>query len=155
MIPVRRGRTVWVNWDVARYPYFTHANWHKTGGLTITVQTRDQKELLLLRVDPKTGLTVGLLTERDAAWVNLDSSMPRWLEDGSAFLWTSERDGAWRIGITEPKAEPATRNRSTQRGYQGFVHVDFQRVRSISERVTILRRHTCSAWRWTRAHQKC
>ena len=44
-------------------------------------------------VDPVTGRTTKLLTEKDDAWVNLDQAVPRWLEGGKAFVWLSESLG--------------------------------------------------------------
>lgn len=99
VISAKGGRTRWLNWDAAKYPYFTHADWHERGGLTITVQTRDQREVVLLRADPKTGVTSPLLTERDPVWVNLDQKFPKWLADGSGFLWTTERNGGWELEL--------------------------------------------------------
>lgn len=119
-----RGRVAWVSWDAARYPYFAHADWHPRGGLTLVVQSRDQRELALLRVDPRSGRTTPLLTETDAAWVNLDGQMPRWLGDGSAFLWTSERTGAWQL---ERRHADGTFGRvivPPSAGYHGLVHLD-------------------------------
>ena len=72
---IRGGETVWVKWDAKKYPYLTAVRWDKEGPLTLAVQTREQKELVLLRADPATGETTALLTERDvrsaAGWVKL------------------------------------------------------------------------------------
>ena len=72
--------------------------WGADGPLTVVVQSRDQREVVLLAADPATGATRSLWTERDPAWVNLDHEMPRWLPEsslpGGGFLWTSEREGA-------------------------------------------------------------
>jgi glucose dehydrogenase len=53
--PVRGGKTIWIQWDSRRYPYLTKVDWDEHGPLTVEVQTRDQKELVLLKVDLKTG----------------------------------------------------------------------------------------------------
>ena len=124
IVPVQGGKVVWLRWDAVRFPYFTHADWHKTGGLTVCVQTRDQKELVLLRVDPKTGATTPLLTERDSAWINLDPSMPQWLDDGSGFLWTSEREGAWQLEMRNRSGKLQRVLVPPSARYQGFVHLD-------------------------------
>ena len=66
--------------------------WGEHGPLTLTVLSRDQTDLALLKVDPTWGETNILLTEHADAWVNLPQDVPVWLseEDGSGFLWASE-----------------------------------------------------------------
>ncbi len=124
VIPVRGGTTRWVNWDTARYPYLARVDWHERGGLTLVVQSRDQRELALLRADPKTGLTEPLVIERDPAWVNLDQQVPRWLRDGCGFLWTSERAGAWQLELRAPDGALRRVLVPPEEGYQGLVSVD-------------------------------
>jgi dipeptidyl-peptidase 4 len=93
------GATRWVEWDREKYPYLARVVWKKAvAPLCLLVQNRAQQEELLLAVDPTSGATRGLLRERDAAWLNLDSKpMPVWLKDG--FLWTTERNGAWQVEL--------------------------------------------------------
>ncbi|HVC99364.1 MAG TPA: S9 family peptidase [Pirellulales bacterium] len=93
IVPATGGETVWVSWNAERYPYLGQVRWDKDGPLTIVVQTRDQKELLLLKADPATGRTTRLLAERDPAWVCLEYDVPHWLAEGQGFLWISEREG--------------------------------------------------------------
>lgn len=87
----RNGGTepTWVQWDAAKFPYLARVDWPEKGAMTILVQNREQTEQVLLEVEPTTGLTGTLLVERDEAWVNLHGG-PKWLADGSAFLWVSE-----------------------------------------------------------------
>jgi dipeptidyl-peptidase-4 len=124
LVPAAGGKTTWVEWDRTRYPYLATVTWQKNSPLTILVQDRAQQEEVLLAVDPATGLTTPLLTERDAAWLDLDPQMPHWLEDGSGFLWTSERDG-------EPRLELHARDGRRQwavtppgLGFRSLAHVD-------------------------------
>ncbi len=124
IISIRGGRPVWVDWDTARLPYFTRADWHRQGGLTICVQSRDQREVRLLRVDPGRGTTTPLVTEGDPLWVNLDPQMPRWLEDGSGFLWTTERTGAWQLELHHPDGSLDHVLTPSTIGYQGFCAID-------------------------------
>ncbi len=124
VISVRGGRTTWIRWDAARYPYLVRVDWDKHGGLTLTVQTRDQGELVLLRADPKTGATTPLVTEHDAAWVNIDQQMPQWLDDGSGFLWTSERYGGWDLELRDRDGRLQRVLVPPVAGYQGFVSAD-------------------------------
>lgn len=96
---------VWVEWDRGAYPYLARVNWPEQGEMTILVQNRAQTEQVLLAVDPDTGRTRPLLVERDDAWLNLHDA-PRWLKDGSAFLWVSEPAG--------PAGEPRLELRDVQ-----------------------------------------
>jgi dipeptidyl-peptidase-4 len=98
VVPIRGGETVWLQWDREKYPYLTTVHWDEYGPLTVAVQTRDQKELLLLQADDHTGTTRSLLTERDPAWVNIRQDVPRWLAGGRGFIWASDRPGAdWQL----------------------------------------------------------
>lgn len=93
VVPARGGRPVWIDWDAKAYPYLATVRWPRKGPLTLLVQNRAQTEERLLAADPATGRTRLLLEERDEAWLNLDQEFPRWLEDGSGFLWLTERNG--------------------------------------------------------------
>jgi dipeptidyl-peptidase-4 len=93
VVPARGGRAVWIDWDAKAYPYLATVRWPRKGPLTLLVQNRAQTEERLLAADPATGRTRLLLEERDEAWLNLDQEFPRWLEDGSGFLWLTERNG--------------------------------------------------------------
>src|SRR5262245_135103 len=87
--PVSGGEPVWVDWDRAKYEYLAAVRWDKHGPLTIQVQDRRQRHIILLRVDPKTGNTTSLLDEWDPAFTNLRQENPRWVSS-SEFVWLSE-----------------------------------------------------------------
>jgi dipeptidyl-peptidase-4 len=72
--------------------YLARVAWAKDGKtLYVQRQTRDQRRLDLLAVDPATGTGQVILTETSAHWVDLtDDFKP--LKDGT-FLWSSERSG--------------------------------------------------------------
>lgn len=99
IIPAAGGDTVWVEWDRTTYPYLATVKWPKNAPLTIVVQNRPQTESVIMTVDPDSGETTVLHTERDPAWVDLDQTVPRWLDDGSAFLWSTERAGAPQLEL--------------------------------------------------------
>jgi dipeptidyl-peptidase 4 len=102
VVPSAGGPTIWVSWDVQRYPYLTRVVWPRKGPLSVLVENRAQTEEVLLAVEPKDGTSRVLLTETDAAWLNLPprgSVVPAWLEDGSGFLWLSERNGGWEVEL--------------------------------------------------------
>jgi dipeptidyl-peptidase-4 len=99
VVPITGGLTMWIPWDRDHYPYLASVHWTKNAPLTVGVIDRRQSEYLVFTGDPATGATHPLLTERDAAWINLEQSVPRWLEDGSGFLWMTERGGAWQLEL--------------------------------------------------------
>lgn len=73
--------------------YLARVNWTADGkALLVQRESRDQKTLDLLRVDPATGHATVLFTERSGpkSWLNLEDTYP--LKDGS-ILWRSERTG--------------------------------------------------------------
>ena len=90
------GKTVWLDYDRAKYSYLGKVTWKEEGPLTLTVLSRDQTDLALLTAEPDTGKTRVLLSEHDDAWVNLPQDVPVWLsgKDGGGFLWASERSGS-------------------------------------------------------------
>jgi dipeptidyl-peptidase-4 len=97
IVSVRGGAPRWVTWDVARYPYLARAIWPAMGPLTLIALGRTQTVLAVLAVDPATGSTRPLVTESDAAWINVAKDPLTWLPDGSGFLWMTEKDGAWSL----------------------------------------------------------
>jgi dipeptidyl-peptidase-4 len=88
----------WIEWDHEKYPYLVSVTPAEDGPLTITVETREQHDLVLMVVDQATGQTKALIQERDPAWVNINQQTPYWLPGGK-FLWTSERDSAWQLEL--------------------------------------------------------
>ena len=72
--------------------YLARVKWSKDGRtLFVERQTRDQKRLDLLAVDPATGAARPVLTETAKTWINLNNDFHP-LKDGS-FIWGSERTG--------------------------------------------------------------
>lgn len=101
------GPTRWVDWDGAAFPYLARVMWPERGGrLSLVVLNRAQTEERLLSVDPATGHATTLLRETDPAWIDLTPgigqaglSLPRWLPDGSGFLWAAERGNRWQLEL--------------------------------------------------------
>jgi len=119
------GTPVWVQWDAQRFPYLATVRWAENAPLVILVQARDQREQVLLRVDPATGRTTELLRETDAAWINLNQDMPHWLKDGRRFLWSSEQDGEWRLTLHDADGRRlALLNPGNSFRLRDVVHVD-------------------------------
>ena len=86
--------------------YLARVDWSKDGRtLFVQRESRDQKRLDLLQVNPATGQAAVLLTETSPTWVNLNDDFHP-LKDGS-FLWGSERSGfhhlyRWNNGQLTP-----------------------------------------------------
>jgi dipeptidyl-peptidase-4 len=111
IVPVTGGATVWAEWDNKAFPYLARVVWPKKGPLSLLVMNRAQTEERLLTVDPRSGATTVLLADQDKDWLELapdagngrtPSVFPRWLEDGSGFLWATERSGQWQIELHRP-----------------------------------------------------
>ncbi|MDX3901563.1 MAG: S9 family peptidase [Sphingobium sp.] len=72
--------------------YLARVAWAKDGGtLYVQRESRDQKTLDLLAVDPATGKARLILTEKAKSWINLSNNF-RPLADGG-ILWWSEKSG--------------------------------------------------------------
>ncbi|MBI3860809.1 MAG: S9 family peptidase, partial [Planctomycetia bacterium] len=99
VVPAAGGESRWIVWDREKYPYLAKVVWKDNGPLTILVQNRLQTEEVLYAVDENTGALTELLKETDPAWINLAASCPRWLKDGSGFLWLTERTGEWLLEL--------------------------------------------------------
>jgi dipeptidyl-peptidase-4 len=117
------GPTAWIGWDHGKYPYLTTVRWSKGGPPLLCVQTRDQREIAVLKVDPKTGKAETLLTETDPAWVNIHQDVPRWLPDGSGFLWVSEQDEGPQLQVHGPGGKRSHVLVQARDGFQSIVAV--------------------------------
>ncbi len=83
-----------MSWDAE---YLASVDWPANAPLTAQVLDRDQTTISVLVLEAS-GTRV-LHTERDEAWINVNVGAPRWLPDGSAFLWMTERLGAWTLEL--------------------------------------------------------
>ena len=119
--------TVWINWDRDKYPYVATARWDKGAPFTMVVLDRAQKNLQVLSVDQRTGQTRSLVSEHDDAWINIDSSVPRWLPDGSAFFWSTEHSGNYELEEIQVPKTGSTVARvivPKEAGYRSLADVD-------------------------------
>jgi dipeptidyl-peptidase-4 len=130
------GAVTWLLWDHARMPYVARVVWSEGAPPSLVVADRAQKDVWMLVADPATGATREAMHEHDDAWVNLASftlepGTPRWLPDGSAFLWWSERDGDGRFGLV-PANDPAGVRWLTPRGVQAIALRDLDPGRRVA-----------------------
>src|ERR1700722_11065969 len=97
------GTRTELSWDRKTFEYLTAATWDAQGPL-LSVQSRDQRTVLILAADPATGATTVLHEERDPAWVQLTYGAPLRTTAGR-LVHTSDRDGDRRLVID---GEPVT-----------------------------------------------
>ncbi|MCW5806170.1 MAG: prolyl oligopeptidase family serine peptidase [Deltaproteobacteria bacterium] len=120
----RPGDPRWLTWDVKKYEYLVAVTWTKASPLSAVVVNRDQTEALLLAFDVATGVPRTLLVERDEAWVNVEPNMPTWLEDGSGFLWMTERRGAWTLELHDGNGALVRELTTPELGLRGLDGID-------------------------------
>ncbi len=134
------GGSVEVEWDHVRFPYLAAVRWTSDDRLLLSVQSRDQCELLVLVADPTNGTTHTASSDADEHWVELVDGVPAELGDGR-LVTAAERDGARRLLVA---GEPVTPHDLQVRG---VIAVD-------DDRVTFLAHPLDDAtvqhvWRWT------
>ncbi|MDQ2767654.1 MAG: prolyl oligopeptidase family serine peptidase, partial [Gemmatimonadota bacterium] len=75
--------------------YLADMNWAGPDSLAVQRMPRTQNQIDLLMLSATSGDGRTVLTERDSAWVDIDAATPKWVANGTMFLWASERSG-WR-----------------------------------------------------------
>jgi len=124
ILPAAGGETTWIEWDRERFEYLATVRWSAGAPLTLLVQDRLQQRERLLTVDPTTGAATRVHEEVDRAWLNLDQSVPRWLEGGERFLWSTERGGSWSLEIRNAEGSRVAELVPAELGYRELVHVE-------------------------------
>ncbi len=85
------GDRVEVEWERDRFEYVAKADWSRHG-LLVVVQSRDQRILRVLTVDPATGRTSVKEEQTDEHWVDLVNGLPRFGGDGAYISSTDDGD---------------------------------------------------------------
>ncbi len=85
------GAVTQVTWDRQALPYLARVDWSHDRPL-LAVQSRDQRQLRLLDVDPATGEATVREERTDPHWVELIGGLPRRLPDGRALAWRDVDD---------------------------------------------------------------
>ena len=120
------GRTRWIDWDSEQYPYLASVKWLAETPLALVVQDRAQQNAAVLTVDPATGQTTKVHEEHDDAWLNIDQSVPRFLDSGR-FLWSTERGGRTQLEVRTLGGD-ARYISPAELGYERILRVDGDNV---------------------------
>ena len=106
------GSSIPVRWDAGTFGYLTTASWDSAAPLLV-VQSRDQRRMQLLSVDPTTGATSVLRDDSDSCWLDIVPGIPGRLADGR-IVWAADAGGARRLlvaserQLSDGSAEPVT-----------------------------------------------
>ncbi|MDP9397474.1 MAG: prolyl oligopeptidase family serine peptidase [Actinomycetota bacterium] len=99
------GERVEVPWDRERFPYLVTVHWSRHGRPLLLVQSRDQREMQVLAVDPADGSTSVLRADRDPAWLEIVPGVPAWLPDGR-LLWSVDDADTRRLLLGDAVVTP-------------------------------------------------
>jgi len=104
LIDLDGGRTA-VTWDGDAFPYLARAVWRGRRPLTLSVQARDQRRMLVLTVDDD-GATTVVHEQSDPQWLDIVGGVPDWLDDGRLVTTVDDRSTR-RLAIAgEPVTPP-------------------------------------------------
>ncbi|MDB4909916.1 MAG: family peptidase [Gemmatimonadetes bacterium] len=93
VVDVDSRATTWLH--TGEGEYIAAMAWAGADSVAIQRMPRTQNQIDLLMLSASSGDGRTVLTERDSAWVDIDEQTPKWVSNGTMFLWASERSG-WR-----------------------------------------------------------
>jgi dipeptidyl-peptidase-4 len=85
------GTRVEATWDHAEFEYVPDAGWSADGPCVI-VESRDQRTVQMLGIDPADGVTRVLSEQRDACWVQPIPGLPTRMDSGAVLSHLDECD---------------------------------------------------------------
>ena len=100
------GSRIDVAWDRGTFEYLARAAWAPRSNPVIGVQSRDQRTVVILEVDPDTGATTEIARQTDQHWVELVPGTPTWM--GQRLVTAEDRGSARRLVIDGVAASPDT-----------------------------------------------
>ncbi len=111
------GSRTEVTWDRRGHEYLATAKWDSAGPL-LSVQSRDQRTVMVLAADEVTGQATPLHTERDDIWVELVPGTPARVSAGD-LVTVSDRDGSRRLVVGGAAVTPDGLHVKSVRGTDG------------------------------------
>jgi len=100
------GSTVEVQWDRAAFEYVAAVSWTDEGPPLVLVQSRDQRDVQVLGIDPDSGTTEVLWHDHDDVWTDLVPGVPAWIP-GGRLLTAGHSEDARRLYLDGQPATPA------------------------------------------------
>lgn len=76
------GTSQEIAWDRENFEYLIEVSWNPNGPALVHVMNRNQREALILAVDPQSQKTTTIAEQRDAHWVELTPGTPQWAPGG-------------------------------------------------------------------------
>ena len=98
------GARVAVQCEREAFEYVVTVHWHDAG-LLLLVQSRDQRTMRLLQVDPDNGATTVRRQDHDAAWLEIVPGVPAVMA-GGALVWTADQDATRRLLVDDEPVTP-------------------------------------------------
>lgn len=121
VVPVTGGPTVWMDTGDPG-DYLARVHWTPAGSLVAEMESRDQRQVRVVALDPASGSATTLLTETSATYVNLHDDL-RLLKDGT-WTWSSERSGFRHLELRSASGELVRVLTSGQWQVDGVEEVD-------------------------------
>ncbi len=132
VVPRGGGKTVWMNLGpelgLGDDTYLARVKWFPDGSLTAQLENREQTELKLVRLDPKTGAATVLIHEKSDVWINLHHSLHP-LEKATGelsggFVWASEHTGFLHLYVHDKTGKQVRALTSGAWAVDGLVDID-------------------------------
>ena len=99
------GASVAVDTGGAEFPYLVTACWSDGHDPLVVVQSRDQRTMRILGVEPGSGRARVLREDTDPRWLEIVPGVPAWTRDGR-IVWTRDEQDTRRLVIAAPGEEP-------------------------------------------------
>jgi dipeptidyl-peptidase 4 len=99
------GTSTEVSWDRSGFEYVAALDWSERGAPLALVQSRDQRDVRVLTIDPVSGATEVALVDHDDRWTDLLPGVPAWLP-GGRLLTTAHRADAHALLIDGETVTP-------------------------------------------------
>ncbi len=94
-----------VTWDREGFEYVVAVSWTEEGPPLALVQSRDQRDVQVLAIDPDTGATEVVWRDHDDRWTHVTPGVPAWLP-GGRLLTAGHRDDTRMLLIDGEPASP-------------------------------------------------